>query len=98
MPLTDSLRDDILASVPSLRAFAISLSVPIKPPQTGALSRLSHLDSLRVIVNCCGREIEREVRLGRISHHSVQEFDARHDVGEELEAVEFAPGLLGLAA
>ena len=26
MPLTDSLRDDILASVPSLRAFAISLS------------------------------------------------------------------------
>src|SRR5437867_5683596 len=25
MPLTDSLRDDILASVPSLRAFAISL-------------------------------------------------------------------------
>jgi RNA polymerase sigma-70 factor, ECF subfamily len=26
MPLTDSLRDDILASVPNLRAFAISLS------------------------------------------------------------------------
>jgi len=26
MPLTDSLRDDILAAVPSLRAFAISLS------------------------------------------------------------------------
>ena len=26
MPLTDSLRDDILATVPSLRAFAISLS------------------------------------------------------------------------
>src|SRR5256885_13904437 len=26
MPLTDALRDDILASVPSLRAFAISLS------------------------------------------------------------------------
>src|SRR4030081_3339343 len=26
MPLTDQLRDDILASVPSLRAFAISLS------------------------------------------------------------------------
>jgi RNA polymerase sigma-70 factor, ECF subfamily len=26
MPLTDTLRDDILASVPSLRAFAISLS------------------------------------------------------------------------
>src|SRR6184192_4228046 len=26
MPLTESLRDDILASVPSLRAFAISLS------------------------------------------------------------------------
>ena len=26
MPLTDNLRDDILASVPSLRAFAISLS------------------------------------------------------------------------
>src|SRR5258706_187545 len=26
MPLTDSLREDILASVPSLRAFAISLS------------------------------------------------------------------------
>jgi RNA polymerase sigma-70 factor (ECF subfamily) len=26
VPLTDSLRDDILASVPSLRAFAISLS------------------------------------------------------------------------
>src|SRR4029077_19439870 len=26
MPLTDSLRDDILASVPSLRALAISLS------------------------------------------------------------------------
>src|SRR6201986_4494044 len=26
MPLTDSLRDDILASVPSLRAFAISVS------------------------------------------------------------------------
>ena len=26
MPLTNQLRDDILASVPSLRAFAISLS------------------------------------------------------------------------
>ena len=26
MPLTNELRDDILASVPSLRAFAISLS------------------------------------------------------------------------
>ena len=26
MPLTDSLRDDLLAAVPSLRAFAISLS------------------------------------------------------------------------
>ena len=26
MPLTDSLRDDILAAVPNLRAFAISLS------------------------------------------------------------------------
>lgn len=26
MPLTESLRDDILAAVPSLRAFAISLS------------------------------------------------------------------------
>jgi len=26
MPLTDALRDDILAAVPSLRAFAISLS------------------------------------------------------------------------
>ena len=26
MPLTDQLRDDILASVPNLRAFAISLS------------------------------------------------------------------------
>ena len=26
MPLTDQLRDDILKSVPSLRAFAISLS------------------------------------------------------------------------
>src|SRR6185436_1848206 len=26
MPLTDQLRDDILAAVPSLRAFAISLS------------------------------------------------------------------------
>src|SRR5882757_330754 len=26
MPLTDGLRDDILASVPSLRAFAISLT------------------------------------------------------------------------
>jgi len=50
------------------------------------------------IVNCCGRENEGEVRSGRSSQHSVQEFDARHNVGEELEAIEFTPGFLGLAA
>ena len=49
MPLTDSLREDILASVPSLRAFAISLSgngdrADDQPPRqrTGPSDRHAH--------------------------------------------------------
>ena len=49
MPLTDALRDDILASVPSLRAFAISLSGNGDRAddlvQETLLRALSHIDS-----------------------------------------------------
>ena len=51
MPLTDSLRDDILASVPSLRAFAISLSGNVRPrrrPGAGnAAAGLANIDSFQ---------------------------------------------------
>src|SRR6202158_2979214 len=51
MPLTDQLRDDILASVPSLRAFAISLSGNGDRAddlvQETLLRALAHIDSFQ---------------------------------------------------
>ena len=51
MPLTDSLRDDILATVPSLRAFAISLSGNADRAddlvQETLLRALAHIDSFQ---------------------------------------------------
>ncbi len=51
MPLTDSLRDEILASVPSLRAFAISLSGKSDRAddlvQETLLRALAHIDSFQ---------------------------------------------------
>src|SRR6202012_4832823 len=51
MPLTDALRDDILASVPSLRAFAISLSGNIDRAddlvQETLLRALANIDSFQ---------------------------------------------------
>src|ERR1700755_3037318 len=51
MPLTDSLRDDILATVPSLRAFAISLCGNIDRAddlvQETLLRALAHIDSFQ---------------------------------------------------
>ena len=56
MPLTDSLRDDILASVPSLRAFAISLSGNGDRAddlvQETLLRALANIDSFQPGSNC----------------------------------------------
>src|ERR1700743_658802 len=55
MPLTDSFRDDILASVPSLRAFAISLSGNVDRPddlvQETLLRALANIDSFEPRTN-----------------------------------------------
>src|SRR4051812_8518825 len=55
MPLTDSLRDDILASVPSLRAFAISLSGNVDRAddlvQETLLRAMANIDSFQVGTN-----------------------------------------------
>src|ERR1700726_5296800 len=51
MPLTNALRDDILASVPSLRAFAISLSGNVDRAddlvQETLLRALANIDSFQ---------------------------------------------------
>src|SRR3979411_3006479 len=52
MPLTNELRDDILASVPSLRAFAISRSVKVSRArdrvQKTLLRAIANIDSFQV--------------------------------------------------